>query len=220
MIVAPLTSTTPFVGFAVIEAEESVPSTSASLLNIDKAVGMLAGTMIESATAMGGSLTSRTLIVRTALNVALAELFSRAEETIERTPGVVLSVNEDLRMLAWSRVAQQELAIPATGAHGRPCYEIVSATDADTGRPCNETCPLARGVDRPGWAHSRILETEQLAGVRKRLNCFQLRYVTPAGERSNLCFLRPSDPLEAETQTRVLQAIESVYPMASGIADI
>ena len=142
-----------------------------------------------------------------------------AEETIERTPGIVLSVNEDLRMLAWSRAAQQELAILAGGTHERQCYEIVSATDAETGRPCNESCPLARGADRPGWAHSRILEIEH-AGTRKRLNCFQLKYVTPGGERSNLCFLGPSGPSDDETQSRVLQAIESVYPMASGIADI
>ena len=141
-----------------------------------------------------------------------------AEGVVARIPGVVLSVDEDLHVLAWSREVQDDLALPTAKIQGRRCYELVSAIDAETGRACSESCPLARGSGRPGWAFSRILDVDGLEAGRARLDCLQLRYVTPNGKRANLCFLGPSHASQTEAHSRVLNAIEALYPMVSGLA--
>ena len=96
-----------------------------------------------------------------------------ADEIVKRTPGVVLSLDKDLRVLGWSREAQEALALTATKIRGRRCYELVSATDAETGRACVESCPLAHGSSRPGRAFRRDREPDRLKTRAVRVDCLQ-----------------------------------------------
>ena len=142
------------------------------------------------------------------------------DEMVTRVGGIVLSVDEDLHVLGWSGQAQERLDLAETGAQGRRCYDIVSAIDAETGRACRENCPLARDSARPGWAFGRTLEIEELGPGNTRLDCLQLKYVTPGGKPANLCFLGPSNGPTSEAASPGLRALEAIYPLVTGLADI
>ena len=137
-----------------------------------------------------------------------------------RAPGVVLSVDSDLRVLAWNRGIDGDLLFPAADILGRPCYELVSAVDTETGGPCHESCPVVRGENRPGWAHSRVLEVKGAEGRKIRMDCLLIKCLTPETGRSHLCFMDSPYDDKLETHTRILQVIEAVYPVASSGADV
>ena len=59
-------------------------------------------------------------------------------------PGVVLAVDEELRVVECRPGANDDLRLAATDVLGRRCHELISLVDSDTGRACHETCPQLR----------------------------------------------------------------------------
>lgn len=142
------------------------------------------------------------------------------DKLVGRIPGVVLAVDDDLRVVAWNQGDQADLLFPATDLLGKPCYELMAVVDAETGGPCNESCPVVRGESRPGWAHSRVLEVKGAEGRGMRLDCLLLKCITPDSGKTNLCFLDSASGSKFETHTRVMRVIESIYPVVSSGAEV
>lgn len=141
------------------------------------------------------------------------------EKVVARLPGAAFAVDQSLRVLAWNRKAEEGLGLPAAKALGRLCYEVVPAVDVETGLPCQETCPLAHGSPRHGWAHNRVLRAPWAAGRRTRLDCFLLRCLFPGPEQGNICFIGTPTASTVDAHSRVLEAVEAIYPVVSGPGD-
>ena len=142
------------------------------------------------------------------------------EGMVGPTSGVVLAVDERLRILASSPGAQDVLHLPSSDITGKPCYEILSLIDPASGQSCYQNCPLVDKKSDVGWVHSRVLELDEKDVDGPRIDCLALRCVTPDTRQWNLCFLEPYLASGMETQSRILQAIEAIYPATSGNADI
>lgn len=140
---------------------------------------------------------------------------------VSRIPGAAFAVDARLQVVAWNRRAEEGLHLPASEAVGRACYEVVPAVDVETGRPCYECCPLVDASPQYGWAYNRVLRAPWAAGRRRtRLNCFLLKCLFPSSQQGTLCFVGPPTAAAIEAHSRVLEAIESIYPVVSGPADV
>ena len=142
------------------------------------------------------------------------------KETVARMPGAVLFMDEQLRIEALSAEAEKHVRPRGAPAVGRRCYEAVAALDAGTGRPCFEACPLARDASGPGWAFSRVLDSAGSGTGRVRREGLLLRCLAPSGKLYNLCFIAPAAASKAGPHFRSFQAIQQVYPVISGLADL
>ena len=141
------------------------------------------------------------------------------EQAIERLPGIAFAVDDDLRVVAWNRKAEEGLGMSAGKAIGLLCYEAVPIVDPESGRPCYETCPLAQGSGQHGWAHSRVFESR--AGRRRTsLDCFFLNCLLPTAQKTTLCFVERPGRVQTNLHTKVLEAIEAIYPAVSGTPDV
>ncbi|MCH8206703.1 MAG: winged helix-turn-helix domain-containing protein [Chloroflexi bacterium] len=142
------------------------------------------------------------------------------DEVVARMPGAVLAVDDDMRVLAWNQAVEKDFRLPATDISGWPCYEVVSLVDTATGLACWDECPLARGSAQPGWAHTRVLKLSGSDRKRALLDHLLLRCLTPGNGPSNLCFLQPANDPTMQSESKVLQAIEAVYPVATSGTDL
>ena len=140
------------------------------------------------------------------------------EELVSRVPGTVLDVGDDLRIQTYRREKQRGL--PLTRAQGRHCYEVLALTDAGTGRPCRENCPLAPGNGGSGWSYSRALRTSDAEGESRRIDCLLVRYLDPSGARTNVCITGLPESHLADTHLRAMQLIDAIYPVTSGATDL
>lgn len=141
------------------------------------------------------------------------------EATVERLPGVAFAVDDDLRVVAWNRKAEDGLGLTAAKAIGLLCYEAVPIVDPETGRPCYEACPLAQGSGQHGWAHSRVFEAR--AGRRRTsLDCFFLNCLLPTAQKTTICFVERPSRSQGTLHTKVMEAIEAIYPAISGTPDV
>ncbi len=137
------------------------------------------------------------------------------ETLVGRTLGAVFAVDEDLRIVAWNRNAEQGLGIPVSEALGRPCYEIMPAVDVGSGRPCEEGCPLIQRTTGSAWAHNRVLQAPWAGGKQTHLDCFFLKCILPTFERGNICFVGPTAAAAADSRSLVLETVEAIYPVIS-----
>ncbi len=142
------------------------------------------------------------------------------ESIVARLPGAVIAVDADLRVRSLSPGAQDVLGVSASDAEGRLCYEIMSAVESDTGRPCHEQCPLSRPNARPGWAFNRMIDARWSSENRTRLDCFLLKSRVSPTQTGQLCFLGPYTASSIEANVRGLQIIEAVNPAVSDLTDI
>ncbi len=141
------------------------------------------------------------------------------EEVVARIPGAAFAVDDNLRVIAWNRKAEEGMRLKASEAWGRPCYEVVPAVDVETGGPCQEQCPLVRRSSQYGWAYNRVLRAPWAGGRRTRLDCFLLRCLLPTLEQANICFVSPPTASTQDAHSRVLEAIETIHPVVSGRVD-
>ena len=126
------------------------------------------------------------------------------EAVIARLPGAVLAVDDSLRVLALSPGAEEALGVSISEAVGLACHELMSATDAQTGRPCQEQCPLLRDGAERGWVFNRIIESDWAGDEEKQLDCFLLKAQVSDGQVTRFCFLEPYSPSKAEAYLRGL----------------
>lgn len=141
------------------------------------------------------------------------------EDLVARIPGAAFAVDEDLRIIGWNRGAEERLGISASATLGRPCYETVPAVDEATGHPCHEECPLLHGDSRSGWAHNRLLKAHCSDGRQARLDCFILRCLLPTSRKASICFLGLPTAARVAAHSRLLEAVESIYPVVSDAPD-
>lgn len=134
------------------------------------------------------------------------------ESVVARIPGAVIAVDGDLRVLALSPAAEKALGVLASEAQGRPCYEIMSAVDSESGRPCHEQCPLYRSHVGQGWAFNRVLDARWEGEEQTRLDCFLLKSQVSSTQSGQLCFLRPYTESKMDALVRGLQALEATSP--------
>ena len=139
----------------------------------------------------------------------------KLEAVVARLPGAVLAVDDGLRVLALNPGAEKALGVSSSEAVGRACHELMSATDAETGRPCHEQCPLLRDGAGPGFAFNRIIESDWDGEPPTRLDCFLLKAQVPDGPIGRFCFLEPYSPSKTEAYLKGLQLGQSFYPLVS-----
>ncbi|MCH7745522.1 MAG: hypothetical protein IIC84_05545, partial [Chloroflexi bacterium] len=134
------------------------------------------------------------------------------ESMVARLPGAVIAVDGDLRVLALSPDAEKALGVLASEAQGRPCYEIMSAVDSESGRPCHEQCPLSLSHVRQGWAFNRVIEARWKGEKQTRLDCFLLKSQVSSTQSGQLCFLGPYTESKMDALVRGVQALEATNP--------
>lgn len=139
---------------------------------------------------------------------------------VSRINGAVLAVDGDLRVLAMSPKAERLLGKYSSEIVGRPCYDIMSAIDTDTGATCQDHCPLASRSSQPGWAFSRMIKANLSGDDFSQLDCFLLKSGIANITEGNLCFLDQTSTSDGTAQLKSLQAIESIYPLVSSSAEI
>lgn len=134
------------------------------------------------------------------------------QEVVAKLNVAAFAVDDQLRVVAWNEHAEGGGRIPASEALGRLCFEVLPAVDVETGRPCQETCPLLPESARQGWAHNRALRAPWKGGGWVRLQCFAVKAALPNEERRSICLLEPPEDHALERQARVLDLIEALYP--------
>lgn len=137
------------------------------------------------------------------------------QEIVDKLNVPAFAVDEALRVVAWNGHAERGGSIPASEALGRFCFEVLPATDIETGRPCQETCPLLPESARQGWAHNRALRAPWKGSGWVRLQCFAIKTALPGSERCSICLLEPPEDHALEGQSRVLDLVEALYPALS-----
>ncbi len=137
---------------------------------------------------------------------------AEVEKLVAEIASPVMAVGEDLRVLALSPGLGRTVGLNSSSAIGRRCYEAVQLLDTATGRACADGCPLATGATARSWAHSGVLELVRQDEIPARLDRLLSRCLLADASTANLCFLRTPD---SESYSRVLRAIEAVYPLTS-----
>ncbi|MBI4213375.1 MAG: winged helix-turn-helix domain-containing protein [Chloroflexi bacterium] len=133
-------------------------------------------------------------------------------------PGAAFAVDDGLTIVAWNSAAERALGQETSAVLGLPCYEAIHAVDS-SGRPCYESCPLARQTPPLGWAHSRALKARWRGGAPVYVDCFLMRCSSPSSEMRSLGFVTPLGVADAKDHLRVLSALEAVHSLATPSTD-
>jgi PAS domain S-box-containing protein len=114
-----------------------------------------------------------------------------------RSGTAVFSTDPDGRITEWNAEAERLTGIAASGAEGRPCWEVIAGRDPAGGLVCHPGCSAAR-LAREGWP----------------VRCFEVDVRTSNGDRRlalSTIVLRGDEPVILHT----IQDVAAIAPPAA-----
>ncbi len=136
-------------------------------------------------------------------------------DLLSRVKGAAFALDDHMRIVAFNDEAVKVAGNSTADLLGKQCFDVVPASDPETGLACHEQCPLVMNGGPANWASSRTVEGpwSNLGGVG--LECLLLHSQAPSNGRHTLWFIGPPSNPRSETPGQVMQAFQMLHPALS-----
>jgi DNA-binding CsgD family transcriptional regulator len=110
-------------------------------------------------------------------------------KSLYRAPSPVYATDENNRIIAWNRAAEQLLGHLAADAMGKACYALIAGTDIYGNIFCDRECNVLKMVRRNRVVKRFDMDVRRVSGEALRAHCAILVVPGPSASRFSIVHL-------------------------------
>jgi PAS domain S-box-containing protein len=121
-------------------------------------------------------------------------------KSLYRAPNPVYATDENNRIIAWNRAAEQLFGLPAADAVGKACHVLIGGTDIYGNDFCDHECNVVKMVRSNRIVKRFDMDVRRASGEVIRVHCAIL--VVPGPSASRFCTIHLLEEAEEEAPRR------------------